>query len=98
MDKNILKRAKDFYAIYCSSSEGRSWDNRPCPPWAKLGDAVQRHWYTVAARSLQLQLGDTNADMLGEENEILPNTLAIGHLGDDVRVENAVRTWTEYSA
>ena len=96
-DKNVIARARDFYAIYCASSEGRNFEGKPCPRWGKLPEAIRTHWYTVALRSIQLQLADPEAEQLGNENTFLPNSLVLDHLGDEVRVENAIGTWTEYS-
>lgn len=95
-NKNVLSRARDFYAIYCASSEGLNYERKPCPRWDKLTPAVRTHWCTVALRSIQLQLSDPAADNFGEEKTIIPNTLVLDHLGDDARVESAITTWTEY--
>lgn len=97
LKRRVMTRAHDLYAVYMASCDGRSWDNKPCPKWAKLNDAVRGHWFVVALRSMQLQLVDPAADLLGHEASILPSADVIGHLGDDARVEGALMTWTEYS-
>jgi hypothetical protein len=97
IDSKVLSRARDFYAVYMASCEGRNYEGKPCPPWPKLTPAVRGHWYTVALRGLQLQLGDPEAEMLGQETKILPNTGVLEHLGDEARMEAAINTWTEYS-
>jgi len=96
-DKNIMSRARDFYAIYCASSEGRNYEGKPVPQWKKLPEAIRGHWYTVALRSIQLQLADPDLEQLGNEISFLPNSNVIDHLGDEIRAENAIGTWTEYS-
>ena len=50
----VLRRARDFYATYCASSDGKNYQGLPCPDWDNLTDAVRGHWYTVALRSCQL--------------------------------------------
>jgi hypothetical protein len=52
---SVLRRARDFYSVYCMSSDGKNYQGLPCPSWDTLTDAVRRHWYTVALRSLQLE-------------------------------------------
>lgn len=96
-DQNVLNRARDFYAIYMASCEGKNYEGKPCPQWRDLNDAVRGHWYVVALRSLQLQFSDPDALHLGEERKTLPSSYVLDHLGDSTRVERAVATWTDYS-
>lgn len=95
-DKSIVARARDFYSVYMASCEGLSWDGKQCPRWEALNDKVRGHWYTVALRSVQLQMHDSDTSLLGEESRILPGTMVFDHLGDEARVESAVGIWTDY--
>jgi hypothetical protein len=91
-NSNVLRRARDLYAVYCASSDGKNYQGLPCPAWDALTEAVRGHWYTVARRTLQLDEG--NADRLGRENESPPNDYAIGHLPD---AAHALEVWRGYS-
>ncbi len=97
LDKNVLARARDLYAVYCAFGEGKSWDGRPCPRWDKLGDKVQRNWYGVALRTIQLTTTDADLEQLGAEAGILPSELVFGSAEDDTRLRQMIQTWTEYS-
>lgn len=41
-------RAAHFYDVYCKSSGGKNFRGDPCPAWADLPEAIQRHWTAVA--------------------------------------------------
>lgn len=97
IDANIVSRARDFYAIYMASCAGLNYEGKPCPQWRDLNDAVRGHWCVVALRSLQLQSSDPDVLHLGDESKMLPSSYVLNHLGDSNRVEQAVRTWTDYS-
>lgn len=94
----VLRRARDFYAVYCASSDGKNYQGLPCPEWDKLTDAVRGHWYTVALRSMQLEPDDTIGGkvetLLGNEPAILPNDYVLGHLADPA---HALDVWSQYS-
>lgn len=94
---NVLRRARDFYATYCASSDGKNYQGLPCPAWGKLTDAVRGHWYTVALRSLQLEAQITDGEVrsdVGNEQSLLPTEYTIGHLPDQ---QHALDVWREYS-
>lgn len=44
---------RDFYAVYCASSDGKNFRGDPCPAWADLPEAVRGHWAVVAHRALE---------------------------------------------
>lgn len=86
---HILRRARDFYAIYMASCGGLNYQGQPCPEWDDLTPAVRGHWYTVALRAQQLyHLGVDLAD----EHKCVPNDYVIGHLGPDAK-----DVWVRYS-
>lgn len=99
-NQNVLRRARDFYATYCASSDGKNYQGLPCPEWDKLTDAVRGHWYTVALRALQLEqvaivAGESHMQpTLGHERSYPPNDYAIGHLPDQ---GHAFNVWSTYS-
>lgn len=98
LDPNVEMRALDLYAIYCAFSGGLSWDGRPCPVWAKLGEKVQLNWYGVALRSVQLTLSDPGLEQLGEERTNLPNDTVLGmYEGDDGKLRQMMEMWERYS-
>lgn len=98
---NVLRRARDFYAVYCASSDGKNYQGLPCPEWDKLTDAVRRHWYTVALRSLQLEaVADpmgvaAGVTIVGDEPKHPPNSYVLDHLGDEAA---ALAVWQRYVA
>jgi hypothetical protein len=95
---SILRRARDFYATYCASSDGKNYQGNPCPAWDALTEAVRGHWYTVALRSLQLEVaaGDEprRAPVAGDETRHAPNGYVLDQLGDAPR---ALDVWRTYS-
>lgn len=97
---NVLSRARDFYATYCASSDGKNYQGLPCPAWDALTPAVRGHWYTVALRSLQLESIATPSGvgasdtLLGSERSHLPNSYVVSHLPDP---ERSLGVWREYS-
>lgn len=92
---SVLRRARDFYAVYCASSDGKNYQGLPCPDWDKLTDAVRGHWYTVALRSCQLEAnGGDNVASLGGELANLPSDYVLGHLSDP---NHALDVWSTYS-
>ena len=86
---SILSWARDLYATYCASSDGKNYQGLPCPDWDKLTDAVRGHWYTVACRTFQQH----NA-LNGTEPFSIPNEYAIGHLSDP---DHALTVWRAYT-
>jgi hypothetical protein len=97
---NVLRRARDFYAVYCASSDGKNYQGLPCPDWDMLTSAVRGHWYTVALRSLQLEATADPAGVaadggsLGNEKAHMPNDYTLGHLPDP---SHALNVWSIYS-
>ena|ERR1051325_2784938 len=97
----ILRRARDFYAVYCASSDGKNYQGLPCPEWDNLTDAVRRHWYTVALRSLQLEaVADpqgvaAGVTIVGDEHKHPPNDYVIAHLSP--HSAHALDVWRSYS-
>jgi hypothetical protein len=97
---SVLRRARDFYATYCASSDGKNYQGLPCPDWDALTPAVRGHWYTVALRSLHLEAvtdpGGVAAggSVLGNEPAHLPNDYVVGHLPDP---NHALDVWRTYS-
>ncbi len=85
-NQNVLRRARDLYAVYCASSDGKNYQGLPCPAWDALTEAVRGHWYTVALRTMQL--GSLDA------SEHPPGDYAIGHLAD---YPTAIAAWRAYS-
>lgn len=96
---SVLRRARDFYAVYCASSDGKNYQGLPCPAWDALTPAVRGHWYTVALRSLQLEaVADPQGvaagiSSLGYEKNA-PNDYVLGHLGGEA---HALFVWQQYS-
>ena len=92
---NVLRRARDLYATYCASSDGKNYQGLPCPQWDALTEAVRGHWYTVALRTLHLGYIDRlPAGGMAEASEIPPGDYAIGHLPDQA---HALEVWRAYS-
>lgn len=97
---SILKRARDFYATYCASSDGKNYQGLPCPDWDALTPAVRGHWYTVALRSLQLEATADPSGVaagvtgLGNERAHQPNGYVLGHLPNEA---HALGVWQQYS-
>lgn len=95
----ILRRARDFYATYCASSDGKNYQGLPCPEWESLTPAIRGHWYTVALRSLQLEAirlqGEPREQggSLGLE-DTQPNDYVLGHLPGEA---HALFVWQQYS-
>ena len=87
----VLRRARDLYAVYCASSDGKNYQGLPCPAWDKLTDAVRGHWYAVAKRTLDLQ---SNPSVIGDESKLPPSDYTLGHLSDPA---HAFDVWREYS-
>jgi hypothetical protein len=94
LDPTILRRARDLYAVYCASSDGKNYQRRPLPDWDTLTPASRGHWYTVACRALQLGYSNSVVDTLGKESELEPSDYAIGHLPDKA---HALNVWRRYS-
>lgn len=88
----VLRRARDLYAVYCASSDGKNYQGLPCPVWDALTEAVRGHWYTVALRTEQLQ-GDPNA-LTGDEAAHAPTLHVLGRLADPA---HALMVWRGYS-
>jgi hypothetical protein len=92
---NVLRRARDLYATYCASSDGKNYQGLPCPAWDALTEAVRGHWYTVALRAMHLGHVDSKAaGGMAEASGSPPSDYAIGHLPD---CEHALEVWRRYS-
>jgi len=91
-DTAILRRARDLYAVYCASSDGKNYQGLPCPAWDTLTAAVRGHWYTVALRVGQLEV-NTYA-CIGDEAQHPPDGHVLGHLPDQA---HALEVWRSYS-
>lgn len=97
---SVLKRARDFYAVYMASCDGLNYLGLPCPEWDALTPAVRGHWYTVALRSLHLEAvadpGGVAAGVtaLGNERSNPPNDYVLGHLADEA---HALGVWQRYA-
>lgn len=97
---SVLRRARDFYAVYCASSDGKNYQGLPCPEWDALTEAVRGHWYTVALRSLHLEAvadpGGVAAGItiVGDESKHPPNDYVIDHLPNS---GHALDVWARYS-
>jgi hypothetical protein len=91
---DALKRAQDFYAIYCASSGGKNFQGNPCPKWSDLPETVRGHWYTVALRAEQLDYDGNSSTLLGEERAKKPGASVLDHLPDQAA---ALATWEAYS-
>ena len=93
MDPNpaALRRARDLYAVYCASSDGKNYQGMPCPAWDALTAAVRGHWYTVALRVDQIE--DLHPKT-GDEARMSPDKHVLGHLADPA---HAFEVWRRYS-
>ncbi|HVK89498.1 MAG TPA: hypothetical protein VM513_35490 [Kofleriaceae bacterium] len=94
---SVLRRARDLYATYCASSDGKNYQGLPCPAWDALTPAVRGHWYTVALRTLQLEAAITDGAVrsdVGNERALLPNGYVLDHLADPA---HALDVWSTYS-
>jgi len=80
----IAARARDLYAVYCASSDGKNYQGNPCPAWDALPDAVRGHWCTVVRRTMQL-----DGVSPGAERETPPNDFTLDGA--------AVEVWQHYS-
>lgn len=87
----VMLRARDLYAVYCASSDGKNYQGLPCPAWDALTEAVRGHWYTVALRVGQI--GAIGVEV-GDEPSAPPNDYVIDHLGDPT---HALDVWRVYS-
>ena len=54
-DAELEQLARDFYAIYMVSCEGKNYEGKPCPQWLDLTEAVRTHWRSVARRAYALR-------------------------------------------
>jgi len=88
----VVRRARDLYAVYCASSDGKNYQGLPCPAWDALTEAVRGHWYTVALRTEQIH-SDENI-LVGSEDEHPPSSHVLGHLADS---QHALEVWQRYS-
>lgn len=92
---NVLRRARDLYATYCASSDGKNYQGLPCPAWDALTEAVRGHWYTVALRTLHLSHVDQlSVGGMAEARAVPPGDYTIGHLVDP---SHAIDVWRTYS-
>lgn len=92
---NVLRRARDFYSVYCMSSDGKNYQGLPCPAWDDLTPAVRGHWYTVALRSLQLEaiVNGGNSSLSCEPTP--PNPYVYDHIDGDHLAH--LEVWERYS-
>jgi hypothetical protein len=90
MDPAVQRKARDFYAIYCSSADGKNYQGLPCPAWDALTDAVRGHWCTVAQRAMELEL---TLHLVGDESKCVPDE-SLDHLTDPA---HAREVWRRYS-
>ena len=88
----VLRRARDLYAVYCASSDGKNYQGLPCSAWDALTEAVRGHWYTVALRTEQIH-SDENI-LVGAEIDHPPSGHVLGHLVDPA---HALEVWRSYS-
>lgn len=86
---SVLSLARDLYATYCASSDGKNYQGLPCPAWDALTPAVRGHWYTVALRVFTMA-----PFVRGEEPMAIPNDYVLGHLADPA---HALDVWARYS-
>lgn len=102
---SAMRRARDFYSVYCASSDGKNYQGLPCPAWGKLTDAVRRHWYTVALRSLQLEaiaLGSAASGLtvgvtvVGDEAKHPPSDYVLDQLSP--HTSRALEVWRDSGA
>lgn len=86
---HVLRRARDFYATYCASSDGKNYQGLPCPSWDVLPEPVRGHWYTVALRSYELDASSCAGEPDGE-----PSGYVRDHLADP---SHALEVWHTYN-
>lgn len=93
---HVLRRARDFYAVYCASSDGKNYQGLPCPAWDSLTPAVRGHWYAVALRAAELiaAVGHADDPNVGNELAMIPTEYTVGHLPDP---QHALDVWRTYS-
>jgi len=89
--------ARDLYATYCASSDGKNYQGLPCPEWDALTEAVRGHWFTVAQRVRQLaataaRTGNADA-MLDVAMLFAPMAQVLEHLPVP---DAAIATWRKY--
>lgn len=96
-NQNVIRVARDLYATYCASSDGKNYQGLPCPAWDALTEAVRGHWYTVAMRACAMAEAATH---IGQDAPIKmalstpPDSHTIGHLPDP---DSALETWRRYA-
>lgn len=91
----VLRRARDLYATYCASSDGKNYQGLPCPEWDALTEAVRGNWYTVALRSLHLGRADgIRSDGMCEASQVKPDAYTLGHLAEP---KHSLDVWKRYS-
>jgi hypothetical protein len=89
VNPRVMLRARDLYATYCASSDGKNFQGNPCPAWDALPEAVRGHWYTVALRTCSYMGFGTE---VGREVETPPDeNHVLAHLPS-----GASRVWAEY--
>lgn len=97
-NQNALRVARDLYATYCASSEGKNYQGLPCPAWDALTEAVRGHWYTVAMRACAFAAAaveTSNADAPIDLALVSPpSDVVVGHLPDP---GSALETWRSYA-
>lgn len=54
-DGEIESLARDFYAAYMVSCEGKNYQGNPCPQWQELPEAIRGHWRACARRAYALR-------------------------------------------
>jgi hypothetical protein len=76
-----LRRARNAYAVYCASSDGKNYQGLPCPTWDALPEAIRGHWYTVALS-------------FGGGSDAAPSIDTFAHLADPA---HALEVWRRYA-
>lgn len=95
-DPAVLARARDLYAVYCASSDGKNYQGLPCPAWDELTEAVRGHWYTVVLRTFHLAAADAEnfGHGLSDATVIPPSDRLLSQLPD---AAHALEVWQRYS-
>lgn len=83
----IERAARDLYAVYCASSDGKNYQGLVCPTWDSLPPNVRAHWCAVARRAVQLGNGAVEPDAY----------VLFGDDGLEDRLTRAVEVWRSYS-
>lgn len=44
--------AREMFEAYNEKAGGKTWDGKPIPPWAEVGEKVQGNWLAAAQKAL----------------------------------------------